>query len=102
LVTSLDTVPDRIGLIAAGPDGTWLVETPRVPVMLNGCGDVTAALFLGRLLRGESLPEALAATAAAMFQIIRTTVALGRYELALVASQDELTAPSQQFVPQRL
>jgi pyridoxine kinase len=102
LVTSLDTATDRIGLIVAGPDGTWLVETPRVPVMFNGCGDVTAALFLGRLLRGESLPDALAATAAAMFQIIRTTVALDRYELALVASQDELTDPSQQFAPQRL
>src|SRR5437764_982125 len=58
LVTSLDIDPDRITMLAAGPDGSWLVETPRLPAMLNGCGDVTAALFLARLLRGENLPEA--------------------------------------------
>ena len=102
LITSFDSAPDRIAMIAAGPDGAWLVETPRVPVMLNGCGDVTAALFLARMLRGESLPEALAATAAAMFQLIETTTRLDRYELALVAAQDELVAPSRSFELQRL
>ena len=102
LVTSLDTDPDRITILAAGPDGVWLVETPRLPAMLNGCGDVTAALFLARLLRGENLPEALAKTAAAIFGVIETTLRLGRYELALVAAQDELASPSRSFVPVRL
>jgi pyridoxine kinase len=95
-------MPDYIGMIAVGPDGSWLVETPRAPVMLNGCGDVTAALFLGRILRGDNLPEALSATAAAMYAIIEATVRLNRYELALVAAQDELVAPSHRFAPQRL
>jgi pyridoxine kinase len=102
LITSLDTVLDRIAMIATGPDGAWLVETPRVPVILNGCGDITAALFLARLLRGESLPDALAATAATMFAIIEKTAALDRYELALVAAQDELVAPTRSFAPKRL
>jgi pyridoxine kinase len=102
LVTSLDTVPDRITMLAAGPEGIWLVETPRLPAMLNGCGDVTAALFLARLLRGESLPDALAMTAAAIFAVIETTLRLGRYELALVAAQDELVTPSRIFAPVRL
>jgi len=102
LVTSLDIDPDRITMLAAGPDGSWLVETPRLPAMLNGCGDVTAALFLARLLRGENLPEALAKTAAAIFGVIETTLRLGRYELALVAAQDELASPSRSFVPVRL
>src|SRR5207248_4314712 len=102
LVTSLDTHPDRITMLAAGPDGLWLVETPRLPAMLNGCGDVTAALFLARLLRGESLPDALAKTAAAIFAVIETTLRLGRYELALVAAQEELAAPSLAFAPVRL
>jgi pyridoxine kinase len=70
--------------------------------MLNGCGDVTAALFLARLLRGESLPDALAKTAAAIFAVIETTLRLGRYELALVAAQEELAAPSLVFAPVRL
>ena len=102
LVTSLEVEPDRLAMLAAGPDGIWAVETPRLPVVLNGCGDVTAALFLGRLLRGESLADALAATAASMYGIIETTMRLGRYELALVAAQEELVAPRLRVVPQRL
>ncbi len=102
LVTSLDAAPDRLTMLAAGDDGVWTVETPRLPVMLNGCGDVTAALFLARLLRGETLAEALAMTAAAMYAVIDRTVQLGRYELALVAAQDELVSPSRVFAPRRL
>jgi pyridoxine kinase len=102
LVTSIEIGPDRIAMLVAGPDGVWAVETARLPVMLNGCGDVTAALFLGRLLRGEELPDALALTAASMYGIIERTMRLGRYELALVAAQDELVAPTLNVVAQRL
>ena len=70
--------------------------------MLNGCGDVTAALFLAHLLRGAPLADALALTAASMFAVIETTARLGRYELALVAAQDELVAPSRRFAPRPL
>ena len=70
--------------------------------MLNGCGDVTAALFLGRLLRGEALPDALARTAASMHGVIESTMRLGRYELALVAAQEELVAPSLKLTAQKL
>jgi pyridoxine kinase len=103
LVTSLAAAsPDRIAMLAAGADGTWAVETPRLPLELNGCGDVTAALFLAHLLRGARLAEALALTAAAMFALIETTVRLGRDELALVAAQDELVAPSRRFPPRQI
>ena len=102
LLTSLDLDPERIAMLAAGPDGAFVVETPRVPIMLNGCGDVTAALFLARLLRGESLAEALSLTAAAMYAVIEETVRLERHELALVAAQEELVSPSRVFPAQRL
>ena len=102
LITSLDAQSDRVTMLAAGPDGAWAVETPRLPVVLNGCGDVTAALFLAHLLRGESLPDALALTAAAIFAVIETTLRLDRYELALVAAQDELLSPSRRFTPRRV
>jgi pyridoxine kinase len=102
LVTSLECGAERIAMLAAGPDGAWAVETPRLPVMLNGCGDVTAALFLARLLGGESLPDALALTAASIYAVIETTMRLERYELALVAAQDELISPCLRLVPQRL
>jgi pyridoxine kinase len=102
LVTSLEVEADRLAMLAAGPDGVWAVETPRLPVMLNGCGDVTAALFLGRLLRGESLADALTLTAASMYGVIETTMRLGRYELALVAAQEELVAPTLNVTARRL
>ena len=102
LVTSLDAVPGALTMLASGPDGAWVVETPQLPVMLNGCGDVTAALFLGNLLNGASVADALSHTAGAMFAVIETTVGLGRYELALVAAREELTRPSHHFTPRRL
>jgi pyridoxine kinase len=102
LLTSLAPEPGRITMLARGPDGAWVVETPHLPVVLNGCGDVTAALFLAHLLHGETLPDALANTAAAIYAVIETTARLGRYELALVAAQDELVAPSRHFAPRRV
>jgi pyridoxine kinase len=97
LVTSLDTVPDHLTMLACGAEGAWAVETPQLPAMLNGCGDVTAALFLGHLLNGTSLADALAGTAASMFAVIEMTLGLGRYELALVAAREELARPSRLF-----
>lgn len=97
MVTSLATGKDRIGMLGVGDAGVWLVETPRLPAEMNGCGDVTAALFLARLLRGEPLPNALSATASAMHALIDGTVSRGRYELALVEAQDELIAPKRKF-----
>ena len=102
LVTSLDFAPGELTMLASGPDGVWAVETPQLPVMLNGCGDVTAALFLGNLLNGASLADALARTAASMFAVIETTVVLGRYELALVAAREELARPSRVFKARRI
>jgi pyridoxine kinase len=102
LLTSLDAVPDQITMLASDAGGAWAVEMPRLPVMLNGCGDVTAALFLAHLLRGAALADALALTAAGIFAVIEATSKLGRYELALVAAQDELVSPTRRFVPQRV
>src|SRR5271169_6295887 len=94
LVTSLDLAADRVAVVAAGPDGAWAVETPRLPIEATGCGDAVAALFLGWLLKGKSLPDALAATIAAIYGVIEATMHSGGGELALVAAQDELVAPT--------
>jgi len=93
LVTSLDLADDRIAVVAAGPDGVWAVDTPRLPIEATGCGDAVAALFLGWLLKGKPLPDALAATIAAIYGVIEATMRTGSGELALVAAQDELVSP---------
>jgi len=102
LATSLETVADRIAAVAAGPGGVWAVETPRLPIDATGCGDAVAALFLGWLLKGKPVPDALAATIAAIYGVIEATMRSDRGELALVAAQDELVSPSRQVSVQRI
>jgi pyridoxine kinase len=102
LATSLDLDAARLTMLVVAPDGAWLVETPRLPAMLNGCGDVTAALFLGHLLNGADVARALSATAGSMFAVIETTLGLGRYELALVAAREELARPTRMFEARRV
>src|SRR6516162_4647199 len=94
LVTSLDLSEDRIAVVAAGPGGVWTVDTPRLPIEATGCGDAVAALFLGWLLRGKPLPEALAFTIGAIYGVVEATMRTGGGELALVAAQDELVSPT--------
>jgi pyridoxine kinase len=94
LVTSLEPASDRVAVVAAGPDGVWAAETPRLPIEATGCGDAVAALFLGWLLKGKPLPEALAATIAAIYGVIEATMRSADGELALVAAQDELVSPT--------
>ena len=102
LATSLETDTEHVAAIAAGPDGAWAVETPRLPIEATGCGDAVAALFLGWLLKGKPVPEALAATIAAIYGVIEATIHSGGGELALVAAQDELVSPSRPVALQRL
>ena len=102
LATSLETVADRIAAVAAGPGGVWAVETPRLPIEATGCGDAVAALFLGWLLKGKPVPDALTATIAAIYGVIEATMRSGGGELALVAAQDELVSPSRAVLLQRL
>lgn len=102
LVTSLDLAPDGIAVIVAGDNRVWAVETPRLPIEATGCGDAVAALFLGWLLKGKTLPEALALTIAGIYAVIEATMRSPDGELALVAAQDELVAPSRSVSIQQL
>ena len=102
LATSLETAADYVAVVAAGPDGVWAVETPRLPIEATGCGDAVAALFLGWLLKGKSVPDALATTIGAIYGVIEATIHAGGGELALVAAQEELVSPNRQMAVQRL
>lgn len=102
LVTSLETGPDRLGVLAAAPEGRWMVETSRLAIDATGCGDALAALFLGWQLKGKSVPEALALAVGAVWGVVEATLAAGGGELALVKAQDELVAPTRKLVAQPL
>ena len=102
LATSLETEPDQVAAVAAGTEGVWVVETPRLPIEATGCGDAVAALFLGWLLKGKPVPEALAAAISAIYGVIEATMRAGGGELALIAAQDELVSPSLPVAARRL
>lgn len=104
LVTSVQTdrtPPDSVQLVAVGDEGVFCVTTPHLPVQLNGCGDLTTAIFLARLMTG-GLAETLAATADSVFEIVEATHRAGSRELQLVAAQDAIAHPGHRFAASSL
>ena len=59
----------------------------------NGLGDLTSALFLARLLRGESEEKALQATTASVFEILARSVKRGADELMLFEDYSSFLTP---------
>jgi pyridoxine kinase len=104
LVTSVEGLPatrpgrnsvDEIAMLAVDPIGAYLVRTPRLPISVNGAGDVTAALFLAHLASG--VPSALAKVASSVHAILRLTAQSGSREIQLVEAQDEIAHPACEF-----
>ncbi|WP_041546801.1 MULTISPECIES: pyridoxal kinase PdxY [unclassified Nocardioides] len=105
LVTSVvhGEVPEgRIDVVAVSDEGAWAVETPLLPIVPNGCGDVTAALYLAHLRTTGSAPTALARTTASVFAILEETIAAGTREIQLVAAQEAIAHPPSRFEVRRL
>jgi pyridoxine kinase len=105
LVTSVktsETPAGHIDIIASDRAAQYLVRTPKLATAGNGAGDVIAALFLYHYLCSGSVAEALALATSSVFGLLRRTLASGATELALIGAQDELVAPSELFVPQRI
>ncbi len=100
VVTSLtlaDAPADEIDIVAGDGLGLWRLATPKLPIAVNGAGDLFTALFFHHWLEGRSTPEALSRTASSVFGVVAATLAAGGRELALVAAQDELVRPSKIF-----
>ena len=105
LVTSVaasETPAGHVDVIASDGAAQYLVRTPKLATAGNGAGDLIAALFLYHYLRSGSVAEALAHATSSVFGLLRRTLAAGASELALIAAQDELVAPSELFQPQRI
>jgi pyridoxine kinase len=102
LVTSLAGEAGEIAMLAAGRDGAFLVSTPRVPILADGAGDLTAALFLGFFLRSRDAGAALEQTVSAVHGVIDATARSGEPELQIVAAQDVIVSPPQRFAAKRI
>ncbi|MGU3495765.1 pyridoxal kinase PdxY [Xanthobacteraceae bacterium A53D] len=105
LVTSLvtaETPAHSIDLMASGPDGRFLVRTPRLDVSLNGAGDAIAALFFFHWKRSGSTALALGAAASSIYGLMSRTHAAGSRELLLVDAQEEFVRPSHVFTAEAI
>lgn len=103
LVTSVEggEIPaDAIGMVAVSPEGAWLVQTPRLPLAVNGAGDVTAALFLAHLSDGPDV--ALEKVASSVFGILDETRRQGSREIRLIDAQDAIASPTREFPAVRI
>ena len=101
VITSLatpDIASDALGTLAVNGDGAWLVTTPRLDrhPLPNGMGDVFAATLLGRLMAGNTLPDALALATATLYALVKAT-APGSRDLPLIAAQAQLGNPAERF-----
>lgn len=92
-----DDVDNRpeIAMLAVDPTGAFLVRTPRLPISVNGAGDVTAALFLAHLPAGIRI--ALARVASSVHAILRRTAESGAREIQLIQAQREIAEPACEF-----
>jgi len=103
LVTSVEHagIPDdQIAMLAVDASGAYLVRTPRLPLSVNGAGDVTAALFLAHLPAG--IEVALARVASSVYGILAATVVAGSREICLVEAQSVIAEPSCEFAVERV
>lgn len=107
LVTSLtraDAPADSIEMLLVGPEGAFLVTTPRLDLspMPNGAGDCTAALFLAKLMETADPAKALGHAASAIYAVFDATRQSGLRELQLIRAQDQLVVPPRWFEPVRV
>jgi pyridoxine kinase len=100
LVTSLrrrDADGDRIEMLAVDANGAFVVETPLLPVSVNGAGDMTAALFFAHWRQSESIQIALELTTAAVFAVLEETAEAGAREIQLINAQELIANPVRRF-----
>lgn len=103
LVTSVQDPqdPEHLGMIAVSDDGAFEVRVPRLPISVNGAGDVTAALFLAHFVDAGT-EVALARTASSVHAILDRTYREGSREIRLIDAQDAIAAPACEFPVRRL
>jgi pyridoxine kinase len=105
LVTSVlhgDVPAGSLDVVAVSDAGAWVVTTPLLPISPNGCGDLTAALYLAHLVTTGSPETALTRTTSSVFAVLEATLAAGTREIALVAAQTEIADPGPRFTARRL
>jgi len=90
---------DRFNMMVVSAREAWVGQRPLYPFARQpvGVGDLTSAVFVARSMLGDSLREAFEHTLAAVNAVVKATWDAGRYELELVAAQDQIAGPREWF-----
>jgi pyridoxine kinase len=102
LITSFkpeDRSNSCISMFLSSSEGFRMITTPELPIdpPLNGAGDLTAAIFLGRYLEKRNAREAFELTADSVFSVFEKSFASHSRELDLVGAQEEMAVPRRRF-----
>jgi pyridoxine kinase len=94
LVTSAPAmIAGGVGNLLVSPFEVLLAEHRMIARPPNGLGDLTAAVFLARLLAGQPDAKALQSTTAAVYEILARTAKRGADELQLETDARSLSQP---------
>jgi pyridoxine kinase len=90
---------DTFNMLVVTAHEAWFAQRPLYPFARQpvGVGDLTSGVFVARTLQGDSVRQALEHTLAAVNAVVKRTYEAGRYELEIVASQDEIARPTDRF-----
>lgn len=81
------------GNLLLTPSEALLAEHRIIEKPPNGLGDLTAAVFLARLMAGQPAAKALQSTTAAVYEILARTAKRGADELQLETDSQSLSNP---------
>jgi pyridoxine kinase len=103
LVTSAPVPnPGSTGNFLLTPSEAMLAEHRVIEQAPKGLGDLTAAVFLARLMSGHTHAKALQAATAAVFEILARTAKRGADELTLETDSQSLSHPMAMVQMKRL
>ncbi len=100
VVTSLNRRDGGQGMAEAlvlSDDGAWLLALPDLGTAVpKGAGDLFAALFLARLLRGKNAKKAAAFAMAGCYGVLKQAITAGSPDMLYAAAQEEMRSPTRE------
>lgn len=102
VTSSFGMLNGSTGNLLVADDHAYLAEHRHVEGPTNGMGDLTAALFLARILDGMTDEKALQSTTASVFEIMVRAAKRGADELMLEADAASLSTPMAMVQMRRL
>ncbi|MGV2287226.1 pyridoxal kinase PdxY [Trinickia sp. YCB016] len=94
-----NSLADRFNMLVVTENEAWMGQRPLYPFARQpvGVGDLTSSVFVARRLLGDSVRAAFEHTLAAVHAVVKATFDAGRYELEIIAAQNEIAQPSEWF-----